>query len=125
MSLLSFFLLADRIVADAEALLPIVAAVRSMQNPAVSNAGIANTVAAIQFAKPIVNQIEAVANVPGAAPMSGPEKLELFQATVQSLHDTATAAGVTTGAAGELIEAMPLLNAAVTAICSTSKAPGA
>lgn len=115
-AILAFFTNAAPVLSIASELLPMLAMARSLNDPAVSNAGLANTIKAIQFVQPIVNQVEAV-STSGATPMSGPDKLALFGAIVQEAHDVAVGAG----ASGKLVEAMPLLNAAVTAVCATMK----
>jgi hypothetical protein len=117
-NLFSFFAKANPILALVSTLLPILAAMRSINNPAVTNAGITNMMAAIQFVQPIVAQVEAVSNA-GATKMTGPEKLQLFQLTVQQ----AEAALIAKGGSSELAQMMPLLDAAVAAVCATMKIP--
>lgn len=117
-TLFSFFTKANPILAIVSSLLPILAAMRSIKNPAVTNAGINNMLAAIQFVQPIVAQVESVSNA-GETKMSGPEKLALFQLTVQQ----AEAAMLARGSSSELAQIMPLLDAAVAAVCATMKIP--
>jgi hypothetical protein len=113
-TLLSFFVSATPYLALASNLLPILAIARSQNDPAVSNAGLLNTIKAIQFVQPIVAQVEAVSNA-GPSKMSGPDKLQLFQTILQE------AQAATAGQDNKLTETLPLLNAAVAAVCASMK----
>ena len=87
-----------------------------------SNAGIGNVTAAITVAQALVPKVDAIAASAKAsgAPMTGADKLALFQQAVQIGHDT-LAPMATGGAKASVDEYWPLLNAAVTAICATNK----
>lgn len=117
-TLLKFFATnMNPMLAFASNLLPILAMSRTMNDPAVSNAGLLNTLKAIQFVQPIVAQIEAISNA-GVTKMSGQDKLTLFQVTLQEAEAVMQA----TGAGSEsLKQIMPLLNAAVAAVCAQMK----
>lgn len=117
-TLLSFFANIAPILSIAANILPILAIARSTNDPAVSNAGLLNTIKAIQFVQPIVAQVEAVSNA-GPTKMSGADKLQLFQTILQEAQTVASESGHT----NTLTEVLPLLNAAVAAVCTSMKVP--
>lgn len=111
-TILMFFGFAQKIVPLATEALQLVAMMRAQNDPAVSNAGINNCLAAIDIAKPIVAEVDNVSKS-GTQELSGVDKKAVFDFALQT-------AAAKFGA--DHTEAAPLINAAVTAICAKNKA---
>ena len=107
----------EKVIGVATPLLPVVAAVNTIQNPTASNAGVTNAQKAIQMVMPLVHAGNQIAAQNASAQLTGAQKLQnALNAVEAGVNVLAATGAITTPYTALLPLLTPAINAAVAAI---------
>lgn len=113
----SIFADLEKVIGVATPLLPVVAAVNTIQNPTASNAGVTNAQKAIQMVMPLVQAGNQIAAQNASAQLTGAQKLQnALNAVEAGVNVLAATGAITTPYTALLPLITPAINAAVAAI---------